>query len=246
MKLNGKVALITGSSRGIGRSTAIKFAEEGANIVINYKNNKEKALEVLDIIKSSGSDAIIVQCDVSKEDQVKQMVEESIKKFGKIDILVNNAGIVYDIPLFDKTVEQWKEVINTNLIGSFICSKYCSKHMKKQGSGSIINISSTNGINALSPYSADYDTSKAGLISLTKNMAEELGPNIRVNSIAPGWVDTDINKDLPEDFVEDEKKKIILKRFGKPEEIASAALFLASEDSSFMTRAIIMVDGGYI
>ncbi len=245
MKLKNKVAIITGSSRGIGKAIALLFAEQGAKIVINDNKSKEQAEKTLEEVKKIGSEAIMIKCDVSKEEEVKKMVEETIRKFGKIDILVNNAGIVFDIPLFEKTVEQWKETLDTNLIGVFLCSKYVSKYMLKQKSGNIINISSTNSMNSYCPESSDYDSSKAGVNLLTKNLAEELAPNIRVNCIAPGWVDTEINKNLPKNFVDDELKKIYLKRFGKPEEIAKTALFLASEDSSYITGSIIVVDGGY-
>lgn len=245
MKLKDKVALITGSSRGIGRATALLFAKEGAKIIVNYRNSEVKATKLIEEIKKAGSDAIAIKCDVSQENEVKNMVEKAIDTFGKIDILVNNAGIVYDVPLFEKTTEQWKETLGINLIGVFLCSKYVSKHMKKLPSGTIINISSTNGINTISPESADYDASKSGVISLTKNLAKELAPKIRVNCIAPGWIDTDINKNLPKDFIKEETDRILIKRFGKPEEIAAVALFLASSDASFMNGSIVTVDGGY-
>jgi len=240
MKLKDKVALITGSSRGIGKATALLFAKEGAKIIVNYNKSEEKANDVVEDIKKTGSDAIAIKCDVSNEKEVKKMVGEAIKKFGKV-----NAGIVYDIPLFEKTVDQWKKTLETNLIGVFLCSKYVSRHMSEQGSGSIVNISSTNGINSYSPESADYDASKAGVNILTKTMAEELAPNIRVNCIAPGWIDTEINKDLPEDFVKEETEKIALGKFGKPEDIANMALVLVSEDSSYVTGSVVVVDGGY-
>ncbi len=243
MKFKNMVVIVTGSSRGIGKAIALSFADEGANVVVNYNKSKDKAKEVVDEIVKKGSKAFAVKCDVSNETEVKKMINETVNKFGKIDILVNNAGIVFDIPLFEKTVEQWKRTLDTNLVGVFLCSKYASKHMTKKGN--IINISSTNGINSYSPDSADYDASKSGVISLTKTMAEELAPEVRVNCIAPGWIDTDINKDLPKDFIKEEKDKIHLKRFGKPEEIAKVALFLASEDSSFMTGSVVVVDGGY-
>lgn len=245
MKLQSKVALITGSSRGIGRAIALRFAKEGAKIIINYKNSEAKAKKLVEEIKTLGSDALAIKCNVSRENEVTSMVEKTIKTFGKIDILVNNAGIVYDLPLFEKTVDQWEETLGTNLIGVFLCSKYASKHMKKLASATIINISSTNGINTLSPESADYDASKAGVISLTKNLAKELAPKIRVNCIAPGWVTTDINKNLPPAFVKEETKRILIKRFGTPEEIAAVALFLASDEASFMNGSIVTVDGGY-
>jgi len=245
MKLKNKVALITGSSRGIGRAIALLFAKEGARIIVNYNKSKKEAEEVVKKIKSLGSQAIAIKCDVSKEKEVIQMVDKAIKEFEKIDILVNNAGIVFDIPLFEKTVEQWRKTFDVNLIGTFICSKHISRHMLEKGSGNIINISSTNGINSYSPESSDYDASKAGVNILTKTMAEELAPKIRVNSVAPGWVDTDINKELPKDFIKEETEKIYFDRFAKPDEIAKVVLFLASEDSSFMTGSILIVDGGY-
>jgi 3-oxoacyl-[acyl-carrier protein] reductase len=245
MKLKGKVALITGSSRGIGKATAILFAQEGAKIVINYSKSEKEAKETLKEIEKI-SEAIIIKCDVSDEKQVQKMIEETIKKFERIDILVNNAGIVYDIPIFEKTLKQFRRTLDVNLIGTFLCSKYVSPYMLKQGSGSIINISSTNGINTPSPESADYDASKAGIISLTKNLAKELAPKIRVNSIAPGWIDTDMNKDLPKEFIKEETENVFMKRFGKPEEIAKAAVFLASDDSSYITAATLVVDGGHL
>ena len=245
MKLKGKVAIITGSSRGIGRAIANTFAKEGAKVVVNYNKSEEQAKKVVESIEKSGSKAISVKCDVSKENEVKEMFNKTIDKFGKIDILVNCAGIVYDVPLFEKTVEQWDETFGINLKGMFLCSKYASKYLKKEKSGIIINIASNNGTQLSFPESADYDASKAGVISFTKALAEELSPKIRVNAIAPGWIDTDMNKDLPSDMVEEEKKKTFLKRFGKPEEIASVALFLATGDSSFMTGSVVTVDGGY-
>ena len=245
MRLKDKVALVTGSSRGIGKAIAIAFAKEGAKIVVNYCNSEKKALEVVNEIKKLNSEAIAIKCDVSDEKQIKEMINKSIKQFGRIDILVNNAGIVFDIPLLKKTAEQWRKTLDVNLTGVFLCSKYVSEHMKKQKSGVIINIASTNGINTLNPDSADYDASKAGVVSLTKNLSKELAPKIKVNCIAPGWIDTEINKDLPKEFIENEKKSIFMKRFGKPEEIASVAVFLASEESSFMTGSIVVVDGGY-
>ena len=160
-------------------------------------------------------------------------------------MLVNNAGIVFDVPIMEKTVDQWERTLRVNLIGTFLCIKYATPNMKDRPGASILNISSTNGIDSLDPESADYDTSKAGVISLTKNLSQYLAPNIRVNSIAPGWVNTEINKDLPKEFAESETQRIALKRFGSPEEIAKAVLFLCSEDASFITGSTLVVDGGY-
>ncbi len=251
MKLKNKIAIITGASRGIGKSSALLFAKEGAKIIVDYHisdfepNAEKNAFSVVDEIKKIGSEAIAVKCDVSQENEVKEMIQKTIDTFGKIDILVNNAGIVYDVPLFEKTGEQWKQTLDVNLIGTFLCSKYASEQMLKNGYGKIINISSTNGINTLSLESADYDASKAGIINLTHNLAKELAPKVQVNSIAPGWVDTEMNKDLPKNFIKEETEKIYLKRFAKPEEIAKSVLFLASDDASYITGSILKVDGGH-
>ena len=245
MKLQGKVALVTGSSRGIGKATAIRLAKEGAKVVVNYIKDEKAATQVVNEIKKLGGEVIAVKADVSNEEQVKNMIKTTIEKFGKIDILVNNAGIVYDIPFMEKTLEQVKRTFEVNFNGVFLCSKYAAKQMKKTGSGVIINISSTSGIDVLNPESADYDASKSAVISLTKNLAEELAPHIRVNCIAPGWVNTDINKNMPKEYLKEEEERIVIGRFGKPEEIASAVAFLASDDASFITRTVLVVDGGY-
>ena len=243
MKLKNKVAIITGSSRGIGKATALLFAKEGANIVINCSKSENEANNVIDEIKKLGVNSLCIKCDVSDEKQVKKMIETTIKKFGKIDILINNAGIVFDVPFKDRTVEQWKKTLDVNLLSVFLCSKYVVPYMSN--GGRIVNISSTNGINSFNPDAMDYDASKAGVIILTKDLAKELAPNILVNSIAPGWVDTAMNKNLPKDFVKRETEKIYLKRFARPEEIAKTILFLASEDASYITGVTLIVDGGY-
>ncbi len=244
-KLENKVAIITGSSRGIGKATALLFAKEGAKVVVNYSKSEKEANSVVNEIEKLGSDAIAIKCDVSKEEQVKQMVERTIKKFGKINILVNNAGIVFDVPFEKRTVEQWKRTLDVNLIGVFLCSKYIAPYMKKQKSGRIVNVSSTNAIDSFNPESMDYDASKAGVAILTKSLAKELAPTIHVNAVAPGWVDTAMNKDLPKDYVEGEKKKIYIQRFARPEEIAKVILFLASDEASYVNGNILKADGGW-
>lgn len=246
MRFKDKVVLITGASRGIGRSIALSFAKEGAKVIVNYYVVEKEANEVISQISKIGSEAIALKCDVSKEEEVKKMIYDTIKRFGKIDILINNAGIVFDVPLLEKNLDQWNRTFGVNLIGVFLCTKYAVPYLKKQKSGVVINISSTNGINTLNPESADYDASKSGVVSLTKNFASELAPNIRVNCIAPGWIDTDINKGLSKEYVAEEKERVLMKRFGKPEEIAKVALFLASEDASFITGSTLIVDGGYL
>ncbi len=244
MKLKNKTAIITGSSSGIGKATALLFAKEGANVVINYISPEKEALVVADEAKKLGVQAIAIKCDVSKENEVKKMVTETMGKFGGIDVLVNNAGIVYDVPLFERTMDQWQRTLDVNLLGNFLCSKYVAERMLKKGKGRIVNISSTNAINSFSPDAIDYDASKAGVITLTKDFAKALAPKINVNAVAPGWVDTKMNKDLPSEFVQDEASKIYLKRFAKPEEIAQAILFLASDEASYITGSVLVVDGG--
>lgn len=244
MEFKDKVVLVTGSSRGLGRSIAVKFAKEGANVIINYKERKKEAEVLLEIISTHGQECMCIQADVSKENDVKKMIETIINKFGKIDILVNNAGIAIDAQFEDRTIADWKETLDTNLIGVFLCSKYAGKYMKNNLSGKIINVSSTNGIDTTYTYSIDYDASKAALINLTKNLAIEYAPYINVNTIAPGWIDTEMNSELPKAYLNNERNKILLKRFAEPEEIAEVVLFLASEKARYIDGETIRVDGG--
>lgn len=245
MRFTDKVVLVTGASRGIGKAIAIAFAKEGAKVAINYNSSEKQAKELAKQIISLGGAAIAVRCDVSQESAVKKMVQTIVKKFKTIDVLVNNAGIVFDVPLLERTTKQWHRTLDVNLYGTFLCSKYVIKEMKKNNTGKIVNISSTSAINSFSPDSIDYDASKAGIIALTKNLAREFAPLINVNAIAPGWVNTDINNDLSKEYISKEVEKIYVKRFAQPEEIANVALFLASEDASFMTGSIVVVDGGH-
>jgi len=244
LEFKDKVVLVTGSSRGIGRSIAISFAKEGANVVINYKNSDIDASLTQKIISSYKVKCLCVKADISNENEVKNMVNKIMNEFGKIDILVNNAGIALDSEFEDKTLESWQETLNTNLLGTFLTSKYIGSSMVEQKYGKIINISSTNGINTIFPYSADYDASKAALINLTKNLAIQYAPYVNVNSVAPGWVDTLMNADLPKSYIKEETSKILLKRFAEPEEIANVVLFLASDKSRYITGEIIKVSGG--
>lgn len=240
-----KVVLVTGASRGIGKATIIEFAKKGYDVVINYLNSKEDALELKkEIEEDYRVKALVVKADVANEEEVKNMVEETILKFGHIDVLVNNAGIAIDTIFDDKTKENFLKTLNTNLIGPFLVSKEVGKYMLEAKHGSIINISSTNAIDTIYPESLDYDASKAGLISLTKNLAIQYAPYIRVNSVAPGWVLTDMNKELDEDFMNEECEKILINRFANPSEIAKVVVFLASDDASYINSSIIRVDGG--
>ena len=235
------VVLVTGSSRGIGRATILKYAKEGYDIVINYIDSLEDAKKVEEEAKKYGVDTLIVKCDISNEEEVINMMNTIKDKYGKIDVLVNNAGIAIDTTFEDKTVENFRKTINVNLIGTFIVSKHVRSIMDK---GVIINIASTNGIDTTYPESLDYDASKAGVISLTHNLAMQYAPDIRVNAICPGWVNTDMNKDLDPELIEEETKKIKLGRFAEPEDIAEAVYNISI--SRYINDAIIRVDGGEV
>lgn len=245
MNFEGKVVLVTGSSRGIGAATIKKFASYGADVVINYISDDEVASKLaLELQKNYDAKTLIVKCDVSKEEQVKEMIEKIIMTFGKIDILVNNAGIAIDTTFEDKTVENFKKTLDVNLIGTFLVSKYASKYMLENNFGRIINISSTNGIDTNYVESLDYDASKAGVISLTRNLARQFAPIINVNTIAPGWVNTEMNKQIDIEEQKKYKEDILLGRFAEPEEIADTIVFLASPGANYINSAIIRVDGG--
>lgn len=238
-----RVVLITGASRGIGKSIAIEFAKNNYNVIINYNNSKDAALSLeKELTNIYNVDCLTIKADISSEEEVKKMIDLSIDKFQKIDVLVNNAGIAIDTIFMDKTVNNFKKILDINLIGTFLVSKYASIHMPNNSS--IINISSTNGIDTNYTYSMDYDASKAGVINLTKNLAKEFAPKIRVNSVAPGWVNTDMNKTLDKDFLDKELDKILLKRFAESEEIASVVYFLATDKAKYINGTVIRVDGG--
>ena len=237
-----KTVLITGGSRGIGKAVAMKFAENGYKIIINYVSDKTDTEQLKkELLQAGAADILLIKADVSNSEDVKNMVKETIEKFEKIDVLVNNAGICNDMILDFKTYDDFKKVIDVNLNSTFLVTKYISKLMK---SGSIVNISSTNGIDTYYPESIDYDASKAGVISLTHNFAKIFAPKIRVNAICPGWVETDQNKELSIKQIKDIKKNILLKRFAKPKEIANVVFFVANE--SYINNAVIRVDGGSI
>ena len=238
-----KVAIITGGSRGIGAAIVSEFAKEGYNVVIDYVEDFKAGEKLRDkVIKEFGVSALLIKADVSNEVEVQAMIKRTMGKFGRIDVLVNNAGIAIDTAVEDKTVSDFEKTLKVNLVGQFICARECAKVMNK---GCIINISSTNGIDTYYPYSLDYDASKAGVISLTKNLAVAYAPNIRVNAIAPGWVMTDMNAELDEEYIEEETKKILLGRFATTAEIAYVAVFLASDKASYINGEIIKVDGGH-
>lgn len=243
-KLEGKVAVVTGSSRGIGKAIALEFARNGAKVVVNCVKSKEEAEKVVGEIKKVGTDAIVIMADVSDEKQVKRMFEEAVKKFGRIDVLVNNAGVYIHNEAAEFDEKNWSETLDTNLKSVMLCTKEAVSEMQKRKSGAIVNISSTWGIINYGG-SPVYGASKAGIIFLTKRFAKEFGPNIRVNAIAPGMIDTDMTAHDSEEHIKQYSDEATLKRIGKPEEIAKVALFLASEDSSYITGEAIIVDGGY-
>jgi 3-oxoacyl-[acyl-carrier protein] reductase len=241
MKLKDKVAIITGSSRGIGKATALLFAQEGAKVVVNYKTNKKEADAIAKIIGATYS--FVVQADVSKEEDVKRMVKETIKRFGRIDILVNNAGAIGERG-WDISVEDWRKIIDTNLTSAWLLIREIAPIMKKQGSGSIVNLASTVGILGVARIVA-YSCAKGGIVSMTKGFAKELAPEIRVNAVAPSNVKTDMTKSAGPELIEFFRTETPLKRIAEPEELAKAILFLASDDASYVTGEVLVVDGGY-
>lgn len=247
MKLKNKVAIVTGSKRGIGKSIALELAKEGAKVIISDINLKE-CQTVCNEIKKIGSDAIAVKCDVSKKRDVDAMVKKTIQKFNKIDILVNNAGVFLMKPFVEMTEKDWDFVLDINLKGLFLCTNAVAKQMVKQKNGKIISIASIAGKVGFMNSSA-YCASKAGIINLTRELAMELSPhNINVNVVAPGIIDTK----MTEDMLKDKKtKKVLLAstplgRVGQPEEIGKATVFLASDDSNFITGHTLVVDGGWL
>jgi len=245
MRLKDKIALVTGASRGLGRSIAVHLAEEGASVIVNYAKSAEKAEEVVTAITSSGGTALAMQADVSNRTEVEKMVDAICEKFGRIDILVNNAGINRDELLMSMEKEDWDAVINTNLGGLFNCTKAVAKYMMLQKSGRIINISSVAGERGGRGQS-NYAASKGGVNAFTRSVAMELAPKkITVNAVAPGVVETEMSSTVIRRAKDHILDSIALKRLGTPEEIAKTVVFLASDDSSYITGEVIRVDGGF-
>lgn len=246
MKLLEKKAIVTGSSRGIGRAIALDLAREGADVVINYHRNGEGAKEVAEKISSMGRNTLLIKADISDANSVNTMINETIKEFDRIDILVNNAGIVHKAPMEDLSVEDWDRVMNANLRGAFLCCKYAGKQMIKRREGNIINISSIAAFQPEINLGA-YSVSKAGLIMLTQLLAIEWAKyNIRVNAVCPGPIETQLIREAfdTSDLYEARISGVPIQRFGKPEEVAKLVSFLASNDSSNITGEHIVIDGG--
>ncbi len=241
--LSGKVAFITGASRGIGKAISVKFAQNNANLVL-VATKIENLKEVENEIKNYNIEYLLLAGNVADEDIVKEFVKKTIDKFGKIDILVNNAGITRDNLILRMKTEDWDSVLNVNLKSAFLLSKAFARYFIKQKSGKIINISSVVGLMG-NPGQANYSSSKAGLIGLTKSLAKELGSrNIQVNAIAPGFIQTEMTKDLEGKVINEMKEAIPLNRLGSPEDIANACLFLASSMSDYVTGTVLNVSGG--
>jgi len=242
--LENKCALVTGSSRGIGRAIALALADAGADVVVNYRTNETAAREVVAEIEARSSRAVCVQADVSVAADVERLISNTLETFGRIDVLVNNAGFVRDKFLAFMSEADWDTVIDTNLKGAFLCTKLVSKQMVKQKAGKIINISSDAGLLG-DMMRVNYSAAKAGLLGMTKAAARELaGRGITVNAVAPGLIDTDLTADMKENRRQQLLQAIPVGRFGTPEEVAAVVVFLASSAADYLTGQVISVDGG--
>lgn len=241
-----KVVLVTGGAQGIGKAIVLELAKNHYDVVINYlTSNKAAALLEEEIKKNYEVRVMTVQADVSKEEEVDAMISLIEKKWGGVDILINNAAVDLSNLFHLKTADEFRKTLDVNVVGAFNCSKRVYRHMLDQEYGRIINISSTNGINTYYPMCIDYDASKAALISLTHNLAFEYGPYINVNAIAPGFIGTDNELDgYDEEFLKEEEEKIMVNRYGKPEEVAYLVKFLISDEANFINNTIIRIDGG--
>ena len=240
-----KCCLITGGDRGLGKAISTIFAHNGYDIIINYVKNKEMAENLSqELVNTYGIKVIPIQTDISEESQVKEMFKTIGENFSKIDVIVNNAAIFNDSIFLDKNSNDFDKVYKVNVIGAFLICKHARDYLSDNSS--IINITSTNALDTHYTYAADYDASKAALISLTNNLAVEFAPKTRVNTIAAGWINTDtIKEEVSEEFKNNEIEKILLKRFSEPEEIAEVVMFLASDKASYINKTVIRVDGGF-
>ncbi len=246
MNLQGKTAIVTGGSRGIGKGIALKLAELGANVVINYTSSLVTAEETAAEINKSGGSAIIFKANVRNADEVKELIQSTKEKFGSIDILINNAGITRDMLLMKMSEQDWDDVLDINLKGAFNCIKAVTRIMMKQRAGKIVNVSSVVGVMG-NVGQANYAASKAGLIGLTKSVAKELAArNINCNAIAPGFINTEMTDKIPENIQKTYVNSIPFKRFGTPEDVANAVAFLVSDQSKYITGQVLHIDGGLV
>ena len=244
--LKGKCAVVTGAAKGIGKAIALKLASSGVNIVLNYRSSEDKAIETEKEILSLGVEVLRIKGDISKPNDVENLIDSAKKKFGKIDIMVNNAGITKDTLLLRMKEEDFDSVINVNLKGVFNCLKAITPVMVKQKEGKIINLSSVVGLVG-NAGQVNYAASKAGVIGMTKSLAKEIGSRgITVNAVAPGFIETDMTDVLGDRFKEEAKKSIPLKRLGKAEDVAEVVAFLASDSANYITGQVIHVDGGMV
>ncbi|HBF43166.1 MAG TPA: 3-oxoacyl-ACP reductase [Desulfobacteraceae bacterium] len=247
MKLKGKIALVTGSSRGVGRAVALGFAKDGAKVVVNYTSNEKAANEAVNKIQAMGSEAVSVRADVAQKTDAERLVETTIKTFGRIDILVNNAGFTRPAMMINMTEEQWDQVVDIHLKGAFLCSQAAGRQMKEQNYGKIINVTSVAGLVG-TVGQINYSAAKGGIISMTKSIARELARyNICANVISLGIVATDMTKKIRSDekLKDIYMNRILLRRFAEPDDISPAFVFLASDDSNYITGQLLSVDGGY-
>jgi len=245
MRLKDKIAIVTGSTRGIGKAIALRLAAEGATVVISGRS-EERAREVQKEIEQSGGKALVVLADVSRMEEAKKLIETTLNSFGRIDILVNNAGITRDNLLMRMSEDEWNAVLTTNLNGAFNCIKSATRQMMKQRYGRIINITSVVGLIG-NAGQANYAASKAGLIGLTKSVARELASrNITCNAVAPGFIETDMTAVLDEKVRENLIRQIPLGKLGSPEDVASLVVFLASDEAAYITGQTFNVDGGMV
>jgi 3-oxoacyl-[acyl-carrier protein] reductase len=244
-ELEGRVSLVTGASRGIGKAIALKLASLGSKVAVNYREREAEANSVIEAIASQGGgEAIAIKADVADTEAVKAMVEQVTDRWGSIDILVNNAGITRDTLVLRMGDKDWDEVIDTNLRGAYLCTKFALRSMIRQRRGRIINISSIAGVMG-NPGQSNYAASKGGLIAFTKSVAREIGSrNITVNAVAPGFIVTDMTDKLPSERKESVRAIIPLQRFGEPEDVAELVAFLASEKAGYITGQVICIDGG--
>lgn len=239
-----RVALITGSSSGIGKEIASKLASD-YEVILHYNSNYNEALKLKnDIDNKYNRDTLLVKGDLSNEEDINNIINVIYDRYDKIDILINNAGIAIDTMFEDKNKDDFMKILEVNLIAPFLLCKKIGLKMKENKEGVIINISSTNGIDTPYVESLDYDASKAGLISLSNNIANYLAPYVRVNTICPGWINTNMNNNLDDDFITSEKNKILLGRFGEAYEVANLVYFLISDEAKYINNSIIRIDGG--